>query len=119
MQHPWPKKGDRLLKFSDDWDRSASFRPDQLTRDAFIWDGYMTAGAALIDEAERTPTDRDVLVYPILFNYRHGLEAAMKWTIEQYGGLAEVSLGANANHDLWNLWKLSMLATGSISTARR
>jgi hypothetical protein len=106
MQHLWPKKGDRLHKLSDDWDRVASFSPHQLTRDACIWDGYMTAGAALIDEAERSPTDRDVLVYPILFNYRHGLEAAMKWTIEQYGGLAGVSLPEKKDHDLWTLWKL-------------
>ena len=64
----------------------------------------MTAGAALIDEVERRPHDRYTLIYPILFNYRHGLEAAMKWTIEQYGRLAEVALDER-DHDLWALWK--------------
>jgi hypothetical protein len=83
MRHLWPKKGDRLLRSSEDSNASATFIPHQLARDAYIWDGYMMAGAALIDEAERRLTDRDVLVYPILFNYRHGLEVAMKWTIEQ------------------------------------
>jgi len=64
----------------------------------------MTAGAALIDEAERRPHDRHGLVYPILFNYRHGLEAAMKWTIELYGSLANVELD-ELDHDLWHLWE--------------
>jgi hypothetical protein len=107
MPYLWPKKGDRLLRSSNDWDSAAAFTPRQLYRDVSIWDGYMTAGAALIDEAERRTVDRgDVLVYPILFNDRHGLEAAMKWTVEQYGGLANVSLDpSDLNHDLWSLWK--------------
>ncbi len=107
MEHRWPQKGDRLLKHGTDWDTSAGFASHQLARDAYIWDGYMTAGAALIDETERRPSDRDTLVYPILFNYRHGLEAAMKWTIEQYGSLANIALDPDdRTHDLWGLWKL-------------
>lgn len=107
MEYRWPKKGDRLLKQGADWDRSAAFEAHQLSRDAYIWDGYMTAGAALIDETERRPEDRDTLIYPILFNYRHGLEAAMKWTIEQYGCLADIRLEPDdRNHDLWGLWSL-------------
>jgi hypothetical protein len=107
MERQWPKKADRLLKPGADWDTSAGFASHQLARDAHIWDGYMTAGAALIDETERRPADRHVLIYPILFNYRHGLEVAMKWTIEQYGSLANVSLDPDdRNHDLWALWKL-------------
>jgi hypothetical protein len=104
MEYRWPKKGDRLLRPSDDPRTAVSFSPHQFSRDAFIWDGYMTAGAALIDEAERRPHDRNTLVYPILFNYRHGLEVAMKWTIEQYGSVANVALDA-LDHDLWSLWK--------------
>jgi hypothetical protein len=103
IPHLWPKKGDRLLRSSEDWDASATFSRHQLSRDAHIWDGYMTAGAALIDEAERRPIDRSVLVYPILFNYRHGLEAAMKWTIERYGGYFEIGLDEK-DHNLWTLW---------------
>jgi hypothetical protein len=83
---------------------AASFAPYQISREAFIWDGYMTAGAALIDEAQRRPHDRNILLYPILFNYRHGLEAAMKWTIERYGRLAHVELDV-PDHDLWSLWE--------------
>jgi hypothetical protein len=102
IEHRWPKKGERLLRPSADPLSAVSFTPHQFSRDAFIWDGYMTAGAALIDEAERRPHDRYTLVYPILFNYRHGLESAMKWTIEQYGSLANIALDA-LDHDLWSL----------------
>jgi hypothetical protein len=105
MEHRWPKKGDRLLRPSDDWLATVSFTPHQVSREAFIWDGYMTAGAALIDEAERRPYSRQTLIYPILFNYRHGLEAAMKWTIGRYGSLANVQLD-KLDHDLWDLWTL-------------
>lgn len=107
VDYRWPQKGDRLLKPGNDWDTSAGFEAHQLARDAFIWDGYMMAGAALIDETERRPSDRDLLIYPILFNYRHGLEAAMKWTIEQYGFFANITLKPDdRSHDLWGLWRL-------------
>src|SRR5260370_22626409 len=103
----WPKKGDRLLRPGDDWDKQVSFSPHAFDRHVHIWSGYMRAGAALVGEAERESVDRHFLVYPILFNYRHGLELAIKWVIEQYGRYAGVSLGADAlDHNLWKLWKL-------------
>src|SRR5690349_6664863 len=74
----------------------------------------MTAGAALIDETERQPQDRNLLIYPILFNYRHGLEAAMKWTIEQYGSLANITLN-DRNHDLLGLWTLCKAIFATVS----
>ena len=115
MEHRWPKKGDRLLVSSKDRQTAASFTSHQISREAFIWDGYMTAGAALIDEAQRRPHDRDMLLYPILFNYRHGLEAAMKWTIERYGRLAHVELDV-LDHDLWSLWKKCKAILTAVST---
>src|SRR5215218_701822 len=89
----WPKKGDRLLKHSHDWDKGVEFDGDAYSRHVHIWSGYMRAGAALVDECQREAVDRHFLVYPILFNYRHGLEVAMKWIIDRYGGNAGVSLG--------------------------
>jgi hypothetical protein len=104
VKNRWPNKGDRLLRASEDWQTAVHFESHQTSRDAFLWHGYMTAGAALIDEAERRSHDRHALVYPILFNYRHGLEIAMKWTIEMYGRLAEVRLD-EPDHNLLSLWK--------------
>jgi hypothetical protein len=51
-----PKKGDRLLRSSDDdWLMTAMFAPDPVQREVCLWRGYMKAGAALIDEAQRQP----------------------------------------------------------------
>src|SRR5271166_480103 len=103
MEYRWPTKGDRLLRGAHDWETAAKFTACPMSRDVFISDGYMTAGAALIDEAQRRPIDRDLLLYPILFNYRHGLETAMKWIIENYGSLGNVELDER-DHDLLSLW---------------
>lgn len=103
MPHLWPKKGDRLFRPPNGRDTAMTFTNNRLARDAYIWDGYMTAGAALIDETERRPVDRNVLAYPVLFNYRHGLEVAMKWMIEQYGGHSGIYLDKK-NHDLLRYW---------------
>jgi len=104
-QFRWPRKGDRLLKKSVSWDSGADFDADAFSRHVHIWSGYMRAGAALVAECERSPHDRHFLVYPILFNYRHGLELAIKWIIDVYGRYASVYLEPDdRNHDLWSLW---------------
>lgn len=101
----WPKRGDRLLKKSSDWNKSADFDADAFSRHVHIWSGYMRAGAALVEECERSPHDRHFLIYPILFNYRHGLELAIKWIIDTYGRYADVYLDPeDRDHDLWLLW---------------
>jgi hypothetical protein len=122
MEYLWPKKGDRLFRSSGDPETTATFTPHPWSRDAFIWDGFMTAGAALIDEAQLRPHSRNILLYPILFNYRHGLETAMKWTIENYGRLGNVELDER-DHDLLALWrkcrKILESARGSSPEARK
>ena len=66
----------------------------------------MTAGAAVIDEVEH-PEHRNELIYPILFNYRHGLELAMKWIVNYYGRIAGVSLKSeDRDHNLLALWRM-------------
>jgi hypothetical protein len=99
----WPKKGDRLLRKTHDWNTGVGFSNDGISRHVHIWDGYMSAGEALVEDCRRNPQERHALVYAILFTYRHALELAMKWILTMYGGY-----GANdiAHHDLWQLWKL-------------
>jgi hypothetical protein len=103
MEYRWPKKGDRLLRQSGNWNEAVSFAEQQTTKHALLWDGYMTAGAALIDACVDDPHERNALIYPILFNYRHGVEIAMKWIITMYGGRSADKI---EHHDLWKLWKL-------------
>lgn len=102
----WPKKGDRLLRASDNWDRGVEFSAHPVSRHVHIWNGYIRAGEALIEECAKDSVDRHFLIYPILFNYRHGLELAMKWIIDRYGHYAGVRLQeAERDHDLWGLWR--------------
>lgn len=112
----WPKKGDRLLRSSEDWDRGVEFSNDEISRHAHIWNGYMTAGAALIKVCEQDRYERHFLIYPILFNYRHGIELAMKWVVARYGRYSSIEIGNIEHHNLWDLWKLCktiIIAVGS------
>lgn len=102
----WPKKGDRLLRDSEDWNRGVEFSHDEVSRHVHIWSGYMTAGATLIDACEEDAYERHFLIYPILFNYRHGIELAMKWIIAMYGRYSSAKIGDIEHHDLWQLWKI-------------
>lgn len=104
----WPKKGDRLLRAEEDWLRGVTFDEQKVTRDVHIWDGYMTAGAMLVERCQCSdnPLERHELVYPILYCYRHGLELAMKWIIGQYGRYAQIPQEDHQHHDLWSLWKV-------------
>lgn len=104
----WPKKGDRLLQNSEDWDRGVEFSRDEISRHVLILGGYMRAGAALIELCEHSGSrlDRAELIYPILFCYRHGIELAMKWIIDMYGSYSSVEISDIQHHDLWQLWKL-------------
>lgn len=100
----WPQKGDRLIRPSKDWDAAAEFSEDPNNRLVHIWTGFTSAGAALIAQCEREPLDRHFLIYPIFFNYRHGLELAMKWTLKTHD--PQGSLPDDFGHDLLKLWKL-------------
>lgn len=102
----WPKKGDRLLRAEDDWHRAVTFSEHEISRQVHIWDGYMQAGALLVEECQSNERAlRHGLVYPILFCYRHGLELAIKWIIDQYGRYADLPKEDYTHHNLWLLWK--------------
>ena len=79
-------RGDRLFRSSDGLEQSITFSNHQVDRNIHIWDGYIKAGSTLIDAASSLEVyDRESLIYPILFNYRHGLEIAMKAIVNEYG----------------------------------
>ncbi len=106
LEHRWPKKGDRLLRRSGDWKRGVEFSRNALSKHACLWSGYMSAGAGLIELCTRDgyEHERHFVIYPILFNYRHGLELAMKWIIVMYGGQGIRGID-EVHHDLWKIWK--------------
>ena len=119
-KYRWPKKGDRLLPEAKNWGRGVTFPNDEISRHVFIWDGYMKAGAALVQACEECSDERHFLIYPILFNYRHAIELAIKWIIIQYGRYSTVQIGNIEHHNLWKLWQICkqiIIEVGSESEA--
>lgn len=105
-KYRWPEKGDRLLRDSEDCHRGVEFARSEIARHVHIWSGYMRAGEVLIGACQRDQHERHYLIYPILFNYRHGIELAMKWIIARYGRYSNVEIGNIRHHNLWQLWKI-------------
>ena len=103
-----PKMGDRLFRESQDLDIGVDFSGDETSRHWYIWDGYMTAGDLLIQNCKENNPERHILIYPILFNYRHAIELSMKWVIVEYGRYSSLHIDEDKieHHNLWQLWKL-------------
>ena len=102
----WPKQGDRLLRPSENWWDGGEFAESEEARHAFIWDGSMQAGDTLLAACQEDPMKRRTLIYPALFNYRQGIELAMKWVISRYGRYSTVNVEDCAHHNLWKLWRV-------------
>jgi len=96
----WPKAGDRLLSPGHD----SFLAQEPAERNYRLLQGYKRAGDILVQTALATRCDRNNLVFPALFNYRHYIELAMKAIIEDHGRFAGVALDAR-NHRLPELWK--------------
>lgn len=107
-EYRWPKKGDRLLREPANPEDGVRFADFYHSREVFIWDGYMKAGAVLVQRAMEHRYERHELVYPILFNYRHALEVAIKWVLDRYGRYAAIE-AYEKDHRLDKLWKACRL----------
>jgi hypothetical protein len=107
----WPKERDRLLRRSDDWSRGVTFTDDHLSRHVHLWDGFLSAADGLVELCMQDGYEHECqsVIYPILYNYRQGLELAMKWHIFMYGGRGVQGIiksnRKEPTHDLWWLWK--------------
>jgi hypothetical protein len=66
--------------------------------------GFWSAAELLLQEAARKPlwNDRDPLIWPALYNFRHYLELELKYLIREF---QELALGVPpATHQLRKLW---------------
>jgi hypothetical protein len=66
IQFRWPKEGDRLLRQTD-WDHGAGFSDNAFSRHIHIWDGYMSAGEALVEGLEQKSAGKAFSDLPNLF----------------------------------------------------
>ena len=68
-------------------------------------DGYKEAGDVLVEYVKENRFKADLLVYPVIFNYRHYLELRLKELIIKGRKLYDVEEALTTNHNLSWLWK--------------
>jgi len=99
----WPTEGDKAFVAADDPFDNANIAEDGFTRLVLMTDGYKQAGDLMVEKAANDRAERDVLVFPIIFNYRQFLELSLKYQLAIYGPRVGVEPNWNT-HDLATLW---------------
>jgi len=99
----WPTAGDRLF-VSGDRATDADLSATPHNRRWLITEGYKRAADYMVERAEDGTVERDTLVYPIVFCYRHFIEMALKSLIASYGPGVRITPNWNT-HDLMTLWR--------------
>jgi hypothetical protein len=105
VELPWPRKGDILFDRADDWYHNACLNCRYDNWELYAT-GYKTAGDILVQHVIDTRSDRDTLVFPIVFNYRQYLELRCKEIIQVGRVLADETPDFPRTHDLHALWNL-------------
>jgi len=101
---PWPKTGDILFQAGNDWQHNAclNFCHDKWELYAT---GYKDAADILAQRVMETQRSADVLIYPIVFLYRHYLELRLKEIIVAGQELLDHPPDLKLIHGLDILWK--------------
>lgn len=106
----WPAPGDKPFVVADDPFDNANIANDGFTRLVLMKEGYKSAADLMVQAAASDRQTRDILVFPIIFNYRQFLELTLKYQLATFG--PEVRIQPNwRSHDLAVLWSefLAML----------
>lgn len=102
-QFRWPKQGDKPFVVAEEPFDNANIAGDGFTRLVLMMDGYKQAADLMIAASVDDRPMRDVLVFPIIFNYRQFLELALKYQIATYGPTVGIEPVWNT-HFLDRLW---------------
>lgn len=102
---PWPRKGDKLFASAEDWYHNACLNW-QFDNWELYASGYKTAGDVLVQHIIETRSDRDTLVFPIVFNYRQYLELRCKEIIRVGRMLSDEAAEFPKTHDIRILWAI-------------
>jgi hypothetical protein len=108
---PQPTENDALFAPGDDWTNNAVLHIRQpVTAEAAAEElyayveGYRLAADALVEHVMRTGIKQDLLVYPVVFLYRHWLELSMKDIIRLARPLCGEPPTYRPQHNLGVLW---------------
>lgn len=81
----WPTKGDKPFVVSDDQLDNANIANDGFTRLVLMMSGYKEAADLMVERSTNDRALRDMLVFPIIFNFRQFLELSLKYQLAVYG----------------------------------
>lgn len=99
----WPIAGDMPFVEACNKADNAIIAEDDFTRLVLMTDGYKKAADIAVTHTASHPSDRDLLVFPILFNYRQFIELSLKYQLATHG--PAVAIEPNwKTHDLGVLW---------------
>jgi len=108
---PPPRAADVLFGPGEDYDSNACIQ-HWFNVDYVYTSGFRRAGLRLAAHVCETRSDQDVLVYPIVYLYRHHAELVLKSIVELAAGLLDHELmehdhRALRGHDLSKLWDIA------------
>jgi hypothetical protein len=99
----WPTEGDVAFVKSIQPVDNAIIEEDEFARLVFMLEGYKRIADLAVVHSAVHKSDRDFLIYPIIFNYRHFLELSLKYQLATHGPtVGEVSNWKS--HNLEKLW---------------
>lgn len=65
----WPAQDDHAFAVADDPFDNANIADDGFTRLCLMIEGYKSAADLMVENATNDQRTRDILVFPIIFNY--------------------------------------------------
>jgi hypothetical protein len=101
---PWPTKGDRLFSPPMEPMDGALIERDPQSKLVLMVAGYKLAADLIIQHTSSCQSDRDLLIYPVLFCYRHYIELSLKSMLAFYGPKVGV-ISDWSTHNLEILWQ--------------
>lgn len=101
----WPSRQDVPFRESEKLNQNAYIEPNGHYRPYAMMTGYKRAADILVDQALQDGEDRDLLIYTIVFSYRHYVELSLKFLIAKYGDVVSISPIWNT-HDIRKLWRV-------------
>jgi hypothetical protein len=103
----WPKPGDSLFSYGEDWESEAILGGPPWDRFLRYAQSYKQAADAVIDSVEDKRTHPDVVGYAVCFLYRHYVELMLKALIAAGMSLEERRAEYPRNeHHIDHLWAL-------------
>jgi hypothetical protein len=101
----WPKKGEILFKTDKDWWNNANldYFPLSIQLDLYA-KGYKEAADIIVNHVNEEKSFQDILVFPVIFLYRHYIELILKDIIRDGYNLLGENKDFPQHHKIKELW---------------